>query len=152
MGLVMINAEFNLSWSTSVTQKRHCRLIKHINLKTQGEGKWGEMIRDQKCVRSIPEAPIQWDVLIEQHIVQAAFWAVFRYYCHVWKFSAATNKLAEVWMIKFPVKSKHMHSVKLLSLPNTRRLVRRKEKQCISIAPFTTSGLGNMLYRQQSIF
>lgn len=58
-----------------------------------------------------PEAPVKRDLLIKKDIVQASFWAILSHYGNVGDLNAATNKLAEVWMIKLPGETLWSHCV-----------------------------------------
>jgi len=49
---------------------------------------------------SLPEAPVKWDLLVQEHVVEASLWAVLCYYGNVWHLDAATDKLAQVGVIE----------------------------------------------------
>lgn len=49
-----------------------------------------------------PEAPVERDLLVEQHVVQASFGAVLRYYGNVGRLDAASDELAQVGVIELP--------------------------------------------------
>lgn len=55
----------------------------------------------------LPKTPVDGDVLIQQHICQASLWTVLCDNAHERNFSAASNELGDVWVIKLPGKKKN---------------------------------------------
>lgn len=55
-----------------------------------------------------PEAPVQWNVLVEKHVIKASFGAVLRYYGNVRHLDAAADEFAQVRMIKLPANEKNI--------------------------------------------
>lgn len=51
---------------------------------------------------SVPEPPVQWDLLIKENVVQAPFWAVLRHYGNVRHLHTAADELAQVGVIELP--------------------------------------------------
>lgn len=51
---------------------------------------------------SVPEAPVQWDLLVEKNVVQASFWTVLCYYGNVGHLHTSANEFTQVGMIELP--------------------------------------------------
>lgn len=58
----------------------------------------------------LPETPVQRNIIIEEHITQAAFGAVLCDKGNIWNFYTTSNEFAEIGMIKFPVKINKKHT------------------------------------------
>lgn len=53
-----------------------------------------------------PEGPVEWNVIIQEHVIQTALGAVLGNNGHIGHFEGSTNKLAQVGMVQYPVRER----------------------------------------------